>query len=57
MNLALLERHAYEEHRPSAGDWLFVVADGALLIVLAIAVAAAAARSAGLIDLIARLVR
>ena len=28
MNLALLERHAQEERTASAGDWLFVVADG-----------------------------
>src|SRR5919108_383043 len=25
MNMALLDRHAYEEHRASPGDWLFVV--------------------------------
>jgi hypothetical protein len=36
MNLALLERHAYEEHRASAGDWLFVVA----MILLVVAIAA-----------------
>ena len=35
-NLALLERHAYEEHRASAGDWLFV----ALTIVILVALAA-----------------
>ena len=35
-NLALLERHAYEERRPSAGDWLFVTG----LIVLLVAIAA-----------------
>jgi hypothetical protein len=35
MNLALLERHAYEEHRPSRGDWMFVVACVALLILIA----------------------
>ena len=35
MNLALLERHAYEEHRPSTGDWMFVVACVALLAVIA----------------------
>ena len=34
-NLVLLERHAYEEHRPSVGDWLFVVAMILLLLVLA----------------------
>ena len=27
MNLALLERHAHEEHAAAPGDWLFVVAD------------------------------
>ena len=36
MNLVLLERHAYEEHRASAGDWLFV-----LLMFLLVAVIAA----------------
>ena len=35
MNLALLERHAYEEHRASAGDWLFVVAMMLLVVVIA----------------------
>jgi hypothetical protein len=35
MNIALLERHAYEEHRASAGDWLFVVS--MILLVLLIA--------------------
>jgi hypothetical protein len=34
-NFALLERHAYEEHHPSAGDWIFVVISIALLIVIA----------------------
>jgi hypothetical protein len=34
-NLALLERHAYEEHRASAGDWIFVVAMIAVLVALA----------------------
>lgn len=34
-NLALLERHAYEEHRPSAGDWLFVLATAAAVIAIA----------------------
>jgi len=34
-NLALLERHAYEERRPTAGDWLFVVGLIALLLVIA----------------------
>jgi hypothetical protein len=36
MNMVLLERHAYEEHRPSAGDWLFVSAMIAILILLAV---------------------
>jgi hypothetical protein len=35
MNLALLDRHAHEEHPASAGDWLFVVA--MILLVVAIA--------------------
>ena len=35
MNMALLERHAYEEHRPTPGDWLFVVAMVVLLIGIA----------------------
>ena len=34
-NLALLERHAYEEHEPSAGDWAFVAVCVALLVVIA----------------------
>ena len=34
-NLALLERHAYEEHKPSAGDWAFVAVCVALLVVIA----------------------
>ena len=34
-NMALLERHAYEEHRPTAGDWAFVMAMMVLAIVLA----------------------
>lgn len=34
-NLALLERHAYEEHRASSGDWLFVVLMALLLTALA----------------------
>ena len=37
MNLALLERHAYEEHPASRGDWLFVSAMIGILVVLAIA--------------------
>ena len=36
MNLALLERHAYEEHRAVVGDWLFVVAMIALLVLIAV---------------------
>jgi hypothetical protein len=35
MNLALLERHAWEEHPPSAGDWLFVVAMILLVVLIA----------------------
>ena len=35
MNLALLERHAYEELRASAGDWLFVVAMILLVVLIA----------------------
>ena len=34
-NMALLERHAYEEHRPSSGDWAFVAACVALLVMIA----------------------
>ena len=34
-NLALLERHAYEQRRPSASDWLFVIGSIALLLVIA----------------------
>lgn len=34
-NMALLERHAYEEHRPSLGDWAFVLAMIAIVVVLA----------------------
>jgi hypothetical protein len=34
-NMALLERHLYEEHRPSSGDWAFVVACILLLLVIA----------------------
>jgi hypothetical protein len=36
-NLALLERHAQEEHAPSGGDWLFVGLMVALLVFIAIA--------------------
>ena len=35
MNMALLERHAYEERPPAATDWLFVV--GVILLVLVVA--------------------
>lgn len=36
-NLALLERHAYEEHAASPGDWAFVVlAIGILLVIAAV---------------------
>jgi hypothetical protein len=34
-NMALLERHAYEEHKPSAGDWAFVAVSVVLLVVIA----------------------
>jgi hypothetical protein len=34
-NLALLERYAYEQRRPSAGDWLFVIGLIGLLVVIA----------------------
>jgi hypothetical protein len=34
-NMVLLERHAYEEHRPTVGDWAFVIAMILLVIVLA----------------------
>ena len=34
-NMELLERHAYEEHRPSAADWVFVAVCVALLVVIA----------------------
>jgi len=34
-NLALLERHAYEERHADAGDWLFVVAITVLLMAIA----------------------
>jgi len=36
MNLALLERHAYEEHPASRGDWLFVLGIIAVLVGLAV---------------------
>ena len=35
MNLALLERHGYEERPASAGDWIFVVGLILLLVILA----------------------
>jgi hypothetical protein len=35
MNMALLERHAFEERRASAGDWLFVLGLTVLLLALA----------------------
>jgi hypothetical protein len=35
MNMALLERHAVEEHTASTGDWIFVVLMIAMLVVLA----------------------
>jgi hypothetical protein len=34
-NMALLEKHAYEEHHASSGDWLFVVAITVLLLAVA----------------------
>lgn len=34
-NLALLERHAYEERQAAGGDWLFVLAITAILVSLA----------------------
>ncbi len=37
MNVVLLERHAYEEHRPSPGDWLFVVSMILVLLVIGVA--------------------
>jgi hypothetical protein len=35
MNIALLERHAYEERRATAGDWAFVLGLTILLVVIA----------------------
>ena len=35
MNMALLERHAYEERPGSTGDWGFVIASFAMLLVIA----------------------
>ena len=34
-NIALLERYAYEQRRPSAGDWLFVIGAIVLLVIIA----------------------
>lgn len=34
-NLALLERHAYEERHAAVGDWMFVVAMIALMVAIA----------------------
>jgi hypothetical protein len=36
MNMALLERHAYEERSPAPGDWLFVLGIIALVLVIAL---------------------
>ena len=35
MNMTLLERHAHEEHKAAAADWLFVTAMILLLVVIA----------------------
>jgi len=35
-NLEILERHAYEERHASAGDWLFVTAMIALILLIAV---------------------
>ena len=35
MNFALLDKHAYEEHRASAGDWLFVLLMIAVVVLIA----------------------
>jgi len=35
MNMALLERYAYEERRAAAGDWLFVIGLTLLLLLVA----------------------
>jgi len=34
-NMVLLERHAYEEHRASLADWMFVLAMIAIVVVMA----------------------
>jgi hypothetical protein len=36
MNMALIDRHAYEEHPASRGDWLFVSAMIGILVMLAV---------------------
>jgi hypothetical protein len=36
MNMALLERHAYEEHRASRGDWVFVSMMIVILLLIAV---------------------
>jgi hypothetical protein len=36
MNMALLERHAYEEHRASRGDWVFVSMMIVILVLIAV---------------------
>ena len=35
-NMVLLDRHAYEVHRPAPGDWLFVSGAVAILVALAV---------------------
>jgi hypothetical protein len=35
-NMVLLDRHAYEIHRPASGDWLFVGAAVVVLVALAV---------------------
>ena len=35
MNMALLERHAFEERRAPAGDWIFVIGLTLLLLIIA----------------------
>ena len=37
LNVALLDRHAYAEQRPAAGDWVFVAAMILILLVIAVA--------------------
>ena len=36
LNMALLERHAYEEHPPTPGDWMFVIVMVVILLLLAV---------------------